>query len=102
MDTEQAKARKAMADAKLAEYQLAQAEGRLVTVEDFRAALARTIDPIRAGMLAIPSKWSPALVGKRTIPEVQGVLDQLVTQALGDWQGEGASDLGNGQWPNWP
>lgn len=85
VDAEQAKARKALADAKLAEYELAQAEGRLVTVDDYRKALADVLDAIRAGMLSVPSKWAPMLVGKRSISEVQGVLERLVGQALGDW-----------------
>lgn len=88
VDSEQAKARKALADAKLAEYELAQAEGRLVDVEDYRAALARDLDVVRAGMLSVPSKWAPLLVGKRTIAEVQAVLDGLVGQTLADWSGE--------------
>ena len=88
-DFEQARARKMAAEAELAEHELAVQRAQLVTTEDFRASIGVLLDGIRAGMLAIPAKWAPLMVGLRNVPEAQLALEPLVAQALTEWTGTG-------------
>lgn len=92
VDSEQAKARKALADAKLAEYELAQAEGRLIDAQEGAQEFMRRIEPIRASMIAMPPKWAPLLMGKRTLTEMQAALETLGTHMLEGWSGSRNQD----------
>lgn len=81
-DFEEAKARKMAAEAALAELELAQAEGRIVTVDDMEKMLSSPLYRLRAKMLSLPSKWAPSLVGCRTVAEAQTRLEAAVEEAM--------------------
>lgn len=89
VDAHEAKQRKMLAEAQLAELDLAERQGQLVTLEDYRKSIGLLLDPVRATMLAVPAKWAPLLVGHMTVGDAQAALEPLVMAALREWAGEG-------------
>lgn len=84
-DEEEAKRRKLVAEARLAEIELELAEGKLVSKDAVLAEADAQLGPIRSAMLAIPAKWAPKVVGLRNVVEAQTALKALVKHSLGQW-----------------
>lgn len=93
-DYDEAKARKMAAEAELAELELARARGTIVTVDDVERMLSAPLYRLRAKLLNLPSKWSPSLVGCRTIAEAQTRLEAAVEEAMLSLSEEGEEDFG--------
>ena len=78
---DEAKARKELAQAELAEFSLQQARGNVVPRRLFLDELSAALYRLRAGLLNIPSRFTPMMVGLRTYNETKLRLEQ-VTQEL--------------------
>jgi phage terminase Nu1 subunit (DNA packaging protein) len=79
---EEARARREMVSAELAEYELAQLRGQVMTIDDHDRIVARMQDRLRARHLNIPGKWAPQIVNLRSIPEAQAQLEQMMHECL--------------------
>lgn len=86
-DFEEARTRKMAAEAELAEMELAQARGDLVTVADATERTARILERVRARFVAFPGKLAPRLVGVDTAMEARGVLEAAVGEVLSELAG---------------
>ena len=60
---DEAKTRKAIADARRAELRAAREAGQLVTVADALAIHTRRLERIRQALDVMPSRWAPRIVG---------------------------------------
>ena len=81
-DFEEARARKMAAEARLAELMLAREEGKLLAIDDVEREWRQVLERLRAKLLSVPSRYAPALVGRRSIPEAIQVLQQLVEETM--------------------
>lgn len=81
-DFEAARARKMAAEAELAELELAQRRGLLLTTDDFRRELEAPLVRVRAALQNVPGKYAPRCVGLETPAIAQGVLDEVVREAM--------------------
>lgn len=70
------------AEVRMAELELARAEGRSYDLDYLEAQLTGALQRLRAKMLNIPGKYAPALVGCRTIAEAQLRLEEIVAEAM--------------------
>src|SRR4051812_1576980 len=77
-----ARAGKMQAEARLAELALEEREGRLVPRDAVLALEQLRATELRSQIIAQPGKWAPRGVGLKTIPEVQGFLQQAVNELL--------------------
>lgn len=78
---EEAKRRRAVAEAQLAEMQVAREAGRLVEVAAVDEVMIATFSRVRARLLAVPSRVSPLLVGC-TPAEAHEVVRKAIWAAL--------------------
>lgn len=74
--------RKAVAQAELAELELAQVKGQLVTLDDYEAGLSRVTGLLASIIRSAAGKWAPALVGLETVAEAQQRADELLRDLL--------------------
>jgi phage terminase Nu1 subunit (DNA packaging protein) len=74
--------RKLLAEVQLAEMDLAQREGQLVTLEYLETQVAGICQRVRAVLLSVPGKWAPALVGCKTVPDAMTRLRPAVHEVL--------------------
>lgn len=79
-----ARARKETAVAQLREYELAEKQARVVTLEYMEQQVAAILRQLRARILNIPGKWAPAMVGLRSVGEAQPRLEQLSHELIVD------------------
>lgn len=79
---DEARARKVAAEAELAEYELAEKRQSMVSIDDHDRILGRLLDRLRAKILNIPGRWSPHMVGLRTISDGQLRLEELMQECL--------------------
>ncbi len=77
-----AKDRKMLAEAKLAELDVAVREGALIALETVEGELAGILQRIRARLLAAPQKFAPRLVGLRSIPETLVALEPCIAELM--------------------
>lgn len=82
-DLKDAQTRKMAAEARLAEIEVALAEGRVVTVEDTAKRVQEDYAAVRAQLLTLPQRWAAQMVGLKTIVEAQTKLEQGVAEAMG-------------------
>ena len=94
-DLEEAKRRRAVADAKLAELTLGREEGRLLLREDVDAAVVGAFARVRARMLAIPTKVAPIVHGRSTA-EAAEEIRRAIYEALAELSATNAGDLTKG------
>ncbi len=69
-------------EVKLAEHELAKAEGSIVTLDYMEQQLSAILQRLRAKVLNLPGKYAPALVGLRTIAESQTRLEAISTEII--------------------
>lgn len=81
-DLEEAKRRKAVAEAELAEMQAAQQAGRLLAREAVDAAVVGAFARVRARLLAIPQQVAPLVVGTATVAEASAPITAAIRGAL--------------------
>lgn len=84
---DEARRRKTEAEAKLAEFEVAKAEGELVTVSEAASQVEQLLDRLRARILAVPGKYAPQLLGKRTMAEAVGALETITAELMADLAG---------------
>lgn len=83
-DYEDAKARKMMAEAELAELDLAIRRRELMTVDEGQKALSEAFDRIAAQLKAAPTRHAHDLVGIQTLPEAEARLKRITAEMMGD------------------
>ncbi len=69
-------------EVKLAEHELAKADGSIVTLDYMEQQLGAVLQRIRAKVLNLPGKYAPALVGLRSIAESQTRLESISTEII--------------------
>ena len=82
VDLDEAKRRKLVAEAEMAELDLEVRQGQLVEIEAVAKTVGDDYANMRAKLLSIPSKISPQLVGVESVTRIQSVLDKVVSEAL--------------------
>lgn len=89
----QARARKADADAALAELDLAQKRGELVRRDDVLRAWDNVLDRLRARIVAFPPKAAPHVVGCDNVRQAVRVLEGVAEELIADLRsGNGMRD----------
>lgn len=81
---EEARARKEIAQAELAEYQLAEVRGDMVPQVARERELNLVFDTIRARCQNIPGKYPPRFVNLRSFGEARLALESLASDVLAD------------------
>lgn len=86
--------RKLEAEVRMAELKLAQAEGRLLSIEDLETELSAPLYRIRVRLLNLPTRGAPLLVGCETLQQARACLEELVHEILEELGtlGEDAAD----------
>lgn len=87
-DIAEARRRKAVADAGLAEIELKETAGELVSAEEMQAAVEADYGRLRSHLLALPSKLAPLVVGKKSNAVIVEIAGSLINEALADLSGE--------------
>lgn len=64
------------------ELELAQLQGRLVTVEDWEKATADIVAAAKARLLAVPARVAPRVLGETSRVMVQGLIEKEIKEAL--------------------
>ena len=90
VDLNEARRRKASAEAQLAELELARQQGQVVAVEDVGVELERCYSAVRARLMAIPPKLAPLLCPDDPAT-AQGMIETAVVEALAELS-EGPAD----------
>lgn len=86
-DLETARARKTAAQARIAELEAAEREGRLMPIEMHGDRLAEVCGRIRERLLALPDRWALQLTDLEDPGEIRDVLVDAVGEALAELQG---------------
>ena len=76
------KARKLTAQARLAEMEVAKADGELIPLVMHEERLGAILDRLRSKILAVPGSWSPRIVGVKGVREGVKRLKPLVSALL--------------------
>jgi hypothetical protein len=88
---EESRARKLAAEAELAELDLSERRGELLSTSVVRAGMQDIVTRLRGQVLALPSRFAPRTVNLQTLPASQGVWDDAardVLQGLADGDGD--------------
>lgn len=80
----EARRRKEVALAQLRQLEVAEREGRLVAIDDVIAENAVVYSALRATLLAIPGKYSPAFVGLQDFGAARHALDEMVRSVMSE------------------
>ncbi|MDX6481730.1 MAG: hypothetical protein QOG85_2240, partial [Gaiellaceae bacterium] len=83
----EARRRKAIADAELAEYELAEKRRLVVPIDEAVDVLTREFSHAREKLLAMPPRIAPLIVGLKSVAEARVLLDQAVTEILNELSG---------------
>jgi len=83
-DYEDAKARKMMAEAEIAEYDLALRRHEIMPVADGEKAIGEAFDRVRGQLLSLPKRVAHELVGIQTNAEASARLTQAVSELMAD------------------
>lgn len=81
---EEARTRRELAEASIAEMKQAEMEGLLIRVDALRAAWAAKISGARDALLQIPSRVAPVLAAETDLVAVTALLEAELRQALSD------------------
>lgn len=81
-DYEDAKARKAIAEAELAEYELLQKRGELMTLANGEKILSEAFQRIRGALLALPRRIASDLVAIQTMAEANARVTRAISEVL--------------------
>lgn len=83
-DIEESRARKAAADAEIAELDLAKARSEIITLKDHDAVLSNVYEIIKTSLLAIPTRSTPNIAQANGIREIKDVLELEIHDILSD------------------
>ena len=83
-DFQQARTRREIAEANLAEMREREIAGQLIRVEAIRAAWARRISATRDALLQLPHRLAPVLAAETDMERVSHLLDAELRQCLHD------------------
>ena len=81
---EDARRRRELAEANIAEMKQAEMEGLLIRADAVRSAWAAKITGARDALLQIPSRLAPVLTADTDLVSVTGLLEDALRQALSD------------------
>lgn len=81
-DIDEARERKAAADAELAELELAEKRHQLMTVEAGEAALGAAYARVATRLKAAPNKYAPRTVNLKSIPESLTIWQRAVHEVM--------------------
>lgn len=79
---EQARARREVARARLAELEVAESEGELIPIEAVSERFGRRLDVLRAGLLNMPGRWGAQVVGIETETAAVEVLERIAVELV--------------------
>ena len=82
VDIAEANRRKAIAQATLLEMEVAEKEGKLISIEEIRKENEYILTSFRNRALGVPSRIAPALIGLETIAEIKSILDDAMYELL--------------------
>lgn len=82
MTYDEARARRAAAEAEDAELDLAVKKRQLLTVEDWESALRSALDSVRARVMALPGRLAPLVAGVDSVPSAVAVIEPVVAEVL--------------------
>ncbi len=85
---EDARRRRELAEANIAEMKQAEMEGVLIRADAVRSAWAAKITGARDALLQIPSRLAPVLAAELDLVNVTGLLEDALRQALADMSTE--------------
>lgn len=83
-DLEAAKARRAIADARLAELDVAQRERQLLPLAEVDRQVSDLLMRLQARLLTVPSKYAARVVNVPTVGAAMAVLDSAVQEVLAE------------------
>lgn len=81
---DEARTRKMVAEATLAEINVEKEKGRLVEVDAVADIVADEYANVRANLLNLPQKMAPTLMGIQTLEEIQQLLEDGVNEVLAE------------------
>ena len=84
LNIEDGRRRKVVAEAGIAEFDLAQRLGELVTIEDTAKIVADDYARVRARLLSLPSKIAPMIATLETPEECKDVVEGAICEALAE------------------
>jgi phage terminase Nu1 subunit (DNA packaging protein) len=84
----EARRRRAVAEASLAELELAKAHGQFVATRDVELVWGRIFGNVRAHLLSLPSKLVPQLTGITDSAQVYRMLTDAIREALTELSGD--------------
>lgn len=82
IDIGEANRRKAIAQATLLEIEVAEKEGKLISLAEIRKEVEYIATSFKNKTLGVPSKIAPALIGIETIAEIKSILDDAMYELL--------------------
>ena len=95
---EEADKRKAIAQAALAEYEVAERRRELISIDAAAAIVRREYSAVRARLLSMPAKLGPELVLTTDAHEARAVLEAELREVLGELSGgDLGTDTGDGE-----
>lgn len=86
-DMQESRARKEAAQARMAELELEELEGKVVRIEEVAAQVETEYIRVRSKLLSLPTKASGLVLGMSTQADIQDVLDTLVREVLDELAG---------------
>jgi phage terminase Nu1 subunit (DNA packaging protein) len=84
---EDARARTELAKAEMAELDLAERRGELMTVADGEKVMIAAFSRVRAQVLAMPGKYAPRIVGIPTVARANEILRAVADELMQDLRG---------------
>lgn len=88
VDLDEARRRKVLAEAELAEYELAQVRGSVVAVSDIAARVTSEYAEVRARLLSIPARLAQRLAVETDASAIERAIKAEVTAALEELTGD--------------
>ncbi len=82
VDINEANRRKAIAQAVLLEMEVAEKEGKLISIDEIRKENEYILTSFRNKTLGVPSKVSPSLIGLESVAEIKAILDDAMYELL--------------------
>ncbi len=82
VDIAEANRRKAIAQATLLEMEIAEKEGKLISIEEIRKENEYILTSFRNRTLGVPSRIAPALIGIESVAEIKSILDDAMYELL--------------------
>jgi hypothetical protein len=78
------RARRAAAQAELSEIEVAKARGEVLTIADLERIVAKDYGMVKAGLLSLPGRLAPEILGLRSILDAQAVVDRRVREIMAE------------------